>query len=183
MDLAILGLLRETDLHGYEIRKRLGEILGPIARLSFGTLYPALNRLEKDGAVRVVDVTKSRTRLTTERGRKIYTLTEDGTELFNELLEAGISSSSDDKTFVIRMAFARYLPREARLRFLVRRREQLQAQLEESRQAFEDNVKSLDSYRRSLMEHGNDMRANEIAWLDSMISQEQQVSPTRATNP
>ena len=107
LDLAILGLLRESDLHGYEIRRRLGEILGPIARLSFGTLYPALNRLETEGAVRVVNVTKSRTRLTTERGRKVYTLTDIGKEIFEELLEAGSTAATDDKAFAIRMAFAR----------------------------------------------------------------------------
>ena len=153
LDLAILGLLRESDLHGYEIRRRLGEILGPIARLSFGTLYPALNRLETEGAVRVVNVTKSRTRLTTERGRKVYTLTDIGKEIFEELLEAGSTAATDDKAFAIRMAFARYLPKDARLRFLVRRREQLHAQLVEAQQSFANNVTELDSYRRSLIEH------------------------------
>ena len=32
LDLAILGLLEENDLHGYELRKRLGDLLGPAPR-------------------------------------------------------------------------------------------------------------------------------------------------------
>ncbi len=51
LDLAILGLLEERDLHGYEIRRRFGEHLGLLANVSFGSIYPALTRLEKAGAV------------------------------------------------------------------------------------------------------------------------------------
>lgn len=54
IDLAILGLLRDDDLHGYELRKRLGEIQGAHNSVSFGSLYPALARLERSGAVQVL---------------------------------------------------------------------------------------------------------------------------------
>src|SRR3954468_18147604 len=56
IDLAILGLLKEQDLHGYELRKRLGDL--PRARggvVSFGSLYPALARLERGGLVKAVE--------------------------------------------------------------------------------------------------------------------------------
>lgn len=39
-------------MHGYDLRKRLREDFGPLANLSFGSLYPALARLERSGAVR-----------------------------------------------------------------------------------------------------------------------------------
>ncbi len=51
LDLAILGLLSEHEFHGYEIRKRLRDELGLFANISFGSLYPALSRLELTGAV------------------------------------------------------------------------------------------------------------------------------------
>ena len=51
LDLAILGLLEDRDLHGYEIRRQLREHLGLLANVSFGSIYPALTRLEKSGAV------------------------------------------------------------------------------------------------------------------------------------
>ena len=53
LELAILGLLKEQDLHGYELKKRLTEALGPWSSVSFGSLYPALGRLEAAGAVAV----------------------------------------------------------------------------------------------------------------------------------
>lgn len=52
LELALLGLLKEHPMHGYDLRKRLREDFGPLANLSFGSLYPALARLERAGAVR-----------------------------------------------------------------------------------------------------------------------------------
>jgi DNA-binding PadR family transcriptional regulator len=60
IDLAILGLLREQDLHGYELRKQASELAGLRPALSFGALYPALARLEAAGAVQAVDPTRAR---------------------------------------------------------------------------------------------------------------------------
>jgi DNA-binding PadR family transcriptional regulator len=62
IDLAILGLLREQNLHGYELRKQASELAGLRPALSFGALYPALARLEAAGAVRAVEPVPARRR-------------------------------------------------------------------------------------------------------------------------
>lgn len=54
LELALLGLLKERPMHGYDLRKRLREDFGPLSNLSFGSLYPALARLEATGAVHAV---------------------------------------------------------------------------------------------------------------------------------
>ena len=54
IELAILGLLNDDDLHGYELRKRLTDLLGMHLAISFGSLYPALGRLERAGYVKAV---------------------------------------------------------------------------------------------------------------------------------
>lgn len=172
LELAILGLLKEQDLHGYELRRRLGELLGPIGRLSFGTLYPALSRLEANNAVTVVKVSESRTGLTTERGRKVYGITKSGQTLFEELLDLSTSASEDDKSFALRLAFARYLSSEARLRLLHRRREQLSERLEETRKTVRARKTRLDDYGSSLMEHRIEMIQNDLAWIDRLIATE-----------
>ncbi len=51
IELAILGLLKERPMHGYDLRKRLKDDFGPLANISYGSLYPALERLEKAGAI------------------------------------------------------------------------------------------------------------------------------------
>ena len=59
LELAILGVLKEQELHGYELKKRLTDALGAFSSVSFGSLYPALARLEAAGAVRAVIVDPS----------------------------------------------------------------------------------------------------------------------------
>jgi len=54
LELAILGLLKEHPMHGYDLRKKLRGDFGLLSSLSFGSLYPALARLEAAGAVREV---------------------------------------------------------------------------------------------------------------------------------
>ena len=55
LELALLGLLREAPVHGYELRKQLALRLGGLRAYSYGSLYPALNRLEAAGAVKAVE--------------------------------------------------------------------------------------------------------------------------------
>ena len=66
MDMAILGLLEERDLHGYEIRRQLRDHLGILANVSFGSIYPALTRLEKAGAVVATEASAARSAQLTE---------------------------------------------------------------------------------------------------------------------
>ena len=51
LELAVLGLLHEAPLHGYELRKRLNTVLGWGRVLSYGSLYPALKKLLKAGMI------------------------------------------------------------------------------------------------------------------------------------
>jgi len=57
LEFAVLGLLRESPMHGYELRKRLNTSLGVFRAFSYGSLYPCLKSLvqrglltEEDGA-------------------------------------------------------------------------------------------------------------------------------------
>ena len=76
-DLAVLGLLRKRPRHGYELKARL-VALG-FSRVSFGTLYPALRRLEKKGFIEA---------LRQSGRRKAYRLTTAGQEEFARILDA-----------------------------------------------------------------------------------------------
>ena len=54
LELAVLGLLHESPMHGYELRKRLSSVLGAFRAFSYGSLYPCLKdargpRLDRRG--------------------------------------------------------------------------------------------------------------------------------------
>ena len=49
LELAVLGLLHESPLHGYELRQRLKATLGSFRAFSYGSLYPTLRRMKDAG--------------------------------------------------------------------------------------------------------------------------------------
>jgi DNA-binding PadR family transcriptional regulator len=66
--LALLSMLNDAPMHGYELMKRLAERSGGIYRASAGTIYPTLQQLEDEGLVTSE----------TQDGKKIYRLTDAG---------------------------------------------------------------------------------------------------------
>ena len=63
LELAILGILHEAPMHGYELRKQLAAKLGTLrAAISYGSLYPSLRRLQAAGWITegAADETKAR---------------------------------------------------------------------------------------------------------------------------
>jgi DNA-binding PadR family transcriptional regulator len=189
--MAILGLLKEQELHGYELKKLLAETLGPLSSVSFGSLYPALARLEAAGAVKAVEAHRpiasipmtgslggeraafrARGVIRGSRGKKVYGITDEGQRLFEELLVADAQSAGDDRSFSLRLAFARHLPPEGRLGLLERRRAQLVQRLARTRQTIKAGRQRLDAYTRSLVEHNSETTERDISWLDRLIAAE-----------
>ena len=51
LEFALLGVLSQGPLHGYELRKRMTAIYGPFRALSFSVLYPQLHRMLEAGVI------------------------------------------------------------------------------------------------------------------------------------
>jgi DNA-binding PadR family transcriptional regulator len=174
LELAILGLLKERTMHGYQLSKRLTDTLGGFWRVSYGSLYPSLKRLERDGAVeQVFDVQE------VGRRKNVYRITERGEALFRELLEeAGSDASGEENRFRVRLAFFKYLAPESRIRLLERRRAFLEERLVTLRSSLTAHH---DTYTLSLMEHGRETTEQDIAWLNGLIAAERRATETITT--
>jgi DNA-binding PadR family transcriptional regulator len=169
LELAILGLLKERSMHGYQLSKRLTDTLGGFWRVSYGSLYPTLKRLERQGAVeRVFDAQE------VGRRKNVYRVTGAGEELFRNLLEeAGTDASTEENRFRVRLAFFKYLAPETRIRLLERRRAFLEERLQTIRASLATSRgAAFDTYTLSLMQHGRDTTEQDIAWLNGLISAE-----------
>jgi len=166
LELAILGLLKERSMHGYQLSKRLTDSLGGFWRVSYGSLYPTLKRLERQGAVEQVFDSQE-----VGRRKNVYRITESGERVFRELLEeAGPDATGEDNRFRVRMAFFKYLSPETRIRLLERRRAFLEERL--STIATSSATTGGDTYTMSLMQHGRESTEQDIAWLNGLITAE-----------
>jgi DNA-binding PadR family transcriptional regulator len=167
LELAILGLLKEQTMHGYQLSKRLADTLGAFWKVSYGSLYPALKRLEREGAVESVFP-----RDEVGRRKNVYRVTDKGEKLFYELLQEAGQESWEDNRFRVRLAFFKYLKPETRLRLLEKRRAYLEGRLSDIKTSLKNARERIDNYTLSLMRHGADATEQDIAWLDDLIKAE-----------
>jgi DNA-binding PadR family transcriptional regulator len=72
-ELALLSLLADSPLHGYELARRIEERSGGALRFTLASLYPLLYRLENRGWVRGAWQT-----LPNGRRRRCYEITSQG---------------------------------------------------------------------------------------------------------
>src|SRR5664279_5581376 len=179
-ELAVLGLLAESPMHGYELRKRLNATLGSFRAFSFGSLYPTLRRLQSDGFIAteepVVDV--DAVPLSSRRSRVVYRITAEGKERLADLLgDAGPQSWSDDG-FGVHLAFFSRTNSEARMRILEGRRRRVEERREGLRSAVTRAAERLDQYTAELHQLGLEASEREVRWLNELIDQERTTGGT-----
>lgn len=74
---AVLGLLADKAMHGYELKSRFDRITGGFWQLNFGQIYSTLDRLEREGLVeRVAEPVGA--------DRKIFRITVKGHDRLDE---------------------------------------------------------------------------------------------------
>ena len=171
LDMAILGLLREGPMHGYELRQRLVDL--GFWRISFGSVYPALRRLNRSGWIEVAPGTGR---------RKEYHITAEGKEHFQQILGDEASEVENTTAFRVRLAFFRYMEPEARIGFLERRKAVLRERIATARNSLRKTADRVDRYTQSLMEHGVRAAEADVAWLDELIASERDEDAPREAN-
>lgn len=177
LEFAILGLLHEAPMHGYELRKRLFELLGTLRAFSYGSLYPTLRRLLKAGLI-VEDDPPARTTWGT-RARRVYKLTAEGKERFAELLADAGPQSYDDEGFGVHVAFFSRTPAEIRMRILEGRRRRVEERREGLRSSIARAGEQIDRYTRELHRLGLEHSEREVRWLNELIASEQREQKER----
>jgi len=186
LELAVLGLLRETPIHGYELRKRLYTVLGAFRALSYGSLYPCLHELQAAGLITAEQdetagpAEAGPARAGTARARsghrslKVYRLTADGKERLAELLGEGGPAAWEDDGFGVHFAFFGQTRADVRLRILEGRRSRLEERMEAIRAAFTRTRERVDRYTLELHRHGLESVEREVRWLNELIASERQ---------
>lgn len=185
LELAVLGLLNESPMHGYELNKRLKSVLGPFRAISYGTLYPCLNALQSAGYITsdesASEVGPGRRKKTT------YKLTAEGKERLQDQLAEGGPSAWDDESFGVRFAFFSQTDAETRLRILEGRRSRLEERQESATSSMSTTRGRIDRYTLELQRHGLESVEREVRWLNELIATERagvtaRPARTRRTN-
>jgi DNA-binding PadR family transcriptional regulator len=179
LEFAVLGLLRESPMHGYELRKRLNTSLGVFRAFSYGSLYPCLKSLlqrgllsEEPGSTPPHQDREGATPLTGRRAKIVYRLTAEGRAYFQELLAQPGPDAWDDEHFGVRFAFFGQTSHEVRMRVLEGRRSRLEERLARMRASLARTGQRLDAYTLELQRHGVESVEREVRWLGELIESE-----------
>ena len=161
LEMAVLGLLHESPLHGYELRKRLNLLLGWSRLLSYGSLYPALKKMLRAGWITDEVAPTAAVR----RTRITYMITPAGREHFSsQMTESGPAAWEDDN-FEFRFVFFSRTDHDVRLRILEGRRSRLQERLDRVRATHGGS----DRYAAELHRHSIESVERELRWLNGLI--------------
>jgi DNA-binding PadR family transcriptional regulator len=173
LEIAVLGLLNESPMHGYELRKRLATLLGTFRAFSYGSLYPTLRRLSEAGWITEeapLDATSAASR--SRRGKRVYQLTADGKEHLADLLSDVSPDAFDDEGFGARLAFFAQTRSDIRLQILEGRRRRVEERRDGMRSSLARTGERVDRYTRELHEHGLESVDREVRWITELIEHE-----------
>jgi DNA-binding PadR family transcriptional regulator len=116
-ELIILSLLMREPIHGYLISKIINDIIGPLAKVSHGWLYPRLAKLEQEGLI--VTLYEGEDEKKGERQLRTYKITEEGQKRFHELMMDTSSNPGEySKFFWQKVSFLEYLHPAERLHLI-----------------------------------------------------------------
>jgi DNA-binding PadR family transcriptional regulator len=131
----VLGFLMRGSMTGYELKKRFSLSFSFFSALSYGSIYPALKKLEQEGLITLkVEVQDG------SPNRKVYTITDSGRKVFLENLRTPFTLERQKSAFLARLFFFAHLTREERLTTSNRYLESIR-EMQETLEALEPEIR------------------------------------------
>ena len=153
-------------MHGYEIKKRVEQILGGSVSLNNKVLYPALKRFEEMNAVQ-----REVVRQEGKPDRHIYRITDHGRELMQMLLQdASPEILRNDAEFLTRVSLFEQIEPKARLEILRTR-----AEIVSKKIAHTQEMKMLaqehraDAFAGEVIAFHEQQELRELEWIRSLM--------------
>jgi len=171
LERAILGLLIESPMHGYALKKKLAPALSRRGLPNDGVFYPLLSRLERDGLV-----SKKIVEIEGRPNRHILSITPRGKQAFRRWLE-GDDDEADEVTydfflgspFITKcMFFDRLEPSEVAQK-IDRQRQATQAKLGELARIRQKLVdRGVNRFRIAILDLGVAQQRARLRWLGQL---------------
>ena len=169
-DILILVMLGNRPMHGYEIKKRVEQVLGGSVALNNKTLYPTLKRFEEMGAVQ-----REVVRQEGKPDRHMYSITDHGRELMQMLLQdASPEVLSNNAEFLVRVSLFNLLEPGARLEILHTRAEIVHksiVHIQEMRALARES--HADAFAEEVISFNEQQHQHELEWIQRLMRKTQ----------
>ena len=167
---AILFLLRNSPMSGYDIKKSCEQFLGHFWDESFGQIYPVLKRLEETGAVEIMTGPEPG-----NRKRRVYRITSAGHQLLQDWLVEPPASRSIRDELLLKLSCGNEVDRDVHIRHLKQARDET---LRELREFVQLEITYLAEYASApdlpywliTLRAGRSSREARVRWCDESIA-------------
>jgi len=108
LDYILMGMVLETELTGYDIKKEVENSIGNFYKVSYGRMYPTLKALTDKGLLTMAE------KIEGKRLKMYYKATAKGKEIFMDWLSAPIDLKATGEAQLAQIFFYGELPKEVR---------------------------------------------------------------------
>lgn len=164
---AVLGLLFDYSLYGYEIEKIIKERnMRNWTEIGFSSIYYVLKRLEEE------DYVRSKKRLVRGRSRVIYSITRIGRRILKEKINDLLSENSKQTSpFELGVAYMHLLAPKDAIECLEKYLFSCQKRLDMLKDSLRKSKDELINYRKlALLERPLELIDAEMNWVKSFIA-------------
>ncbi|MFD0695632.1 helix-turn-helix transcriptional regulator [Paenibacillus sp. GCM10027628] len=109
----ILGILMKQSRSGYDIKHLLESVFSYFYNASYGTIYPTLSKLEKDGLI-----TKESVLQEGRPNKNIYSITDEGRKHFRTYMYSPMQANEFKSDAMIRLFFGEFVEPEVIIGYL-----------------------------------------------------------------
>ncbi|NPD89537.1 MAG: helix-turn-helix transcriptional regulator [Asgard group archaeon] len=165
---AILGLLFDDALYGYEIEKIIEERnMRDWTEIGFSSIYYVLKRLEDE------DYVRSKGKLVRGRNRIIYSITRTGRKVLKEKIAALLSQNYKQKSpFELGIAYIHLLDPKEAIECLEKYLFSSQKRLDKLQELLKNSKAELENYRKiALFERPLEIVDAEMNWIKHFIDE------------
>ncbi|MGP7818093.1 PadR family transcriptional regulator [Niallia sp. 01092] len=159
----ILGFLFEEELSGYDIKRKMEISVSHFFDASFGAIYPALRKMEKEESVVKKIVSQDG-----KPNKNVFEITDKGRREFEEYMMSPINPTTIRSDFMIRLFFGKLTSKERILQWMKEEREKSQVEIDELntlKQQF-----NMNRYKRITLEYGLETAKLNIAFFEKEIA-------------
>ncbi|HEX2906909.1 MAG TPA: PadR family transcriptional regulator [Phototrophicaceae bacterium] len=159
-ELLLLGLLRQADMHGYQLHEFINQNMASCVELKKPTAYYLLDKMAESGWITQTEIQEGN-----RPPRRVYQVTPEGEAVFQRLLRENLAAHLPQRfAGDIGLAFLDSLPPAEARTYLLERRKALAAEVEAA-QAIPAHAGSM----QLVIDHLRYHLTAELRWLDEVL--------------
>ncbi len=157
---AILGLLNQKPMHGYEIKKEFEKSVSYIWSINVGQLYTLLKKMEGENVIEKKEVPQEN-----KRDKSVYEITDAGRNELQEWLSSPILNRQTKDEFYLKMMFLTQLDKEKARKYVDEQIEVMEKQTKTFKEIGINQSNRMDKFMFLLLEASIIHFEVDIKWL------------------